>query len=194
MIPVDFEKTMQTKRLVRPNNHLVSTAYLFGGIGVLGFALYQLASVMINGSFSDIYIYGGGAVVIAVMAYAVYLNTMERYMVTIPSPYSTETNKQVIDKYLQEHEFTIDYAAGDYLIATKPIDFSPTKEMQLTLIFIDGGLLVNVIGNRYDVAAAFDNRWYDTGYILFANTGVRKNILWAIKMWNVPKEQYHEEY
>jgi len=194
MIPVNFENTLQTGKLDRDNNHFFSAAMLYIMIVIIGSALVLLIRFISDPIYFYAYIFIVIPAGMIVAGYLVWSKSTEQNMMSIPSPFTTETNKEIITAYLQKHEFETEYFEGDNLIATKAIDLKFTREMQLTIIFIEKGILVNVIGNYTDLASAISDQWYDYGFLLMSSSGVKKNIEWEIKTWGKSKEQYLEEW
>ena len=194
MIPVDFETTLKTRKLSRYNHHTYTTVVMYGIIAVTGFALILLATIIPVTFYRYAYIFIVLPAAVIVAGYFVYAKYTELNMMLIPSPFPKETNKEIIATFLQKDEFDTEYLEGDNLIATKAIDITLTRQMQLTIIFIEGGILVNVIGNFTNLAGAVADQWDDYGFLLMSSSGVRENIEWEIKKWGKTKDQYIDEW
>jgi hypothetical protein len=179
MIQVDFENTVSKNRLVRNDNNFSRTIVIYAACLAIVALLYQFYTEYIKDPlYGKIFLYGVCPVVIVLLAYVMYKKAVEKRLLGISSRVDLGTTKQIVVQYFRNKKWEIEYNEGNNLVATQPIDLR--DEIQATIIFSEGYLLLNVIRNYYGNKTAMP--------LLFAETEVKKDLVWEIKTWGTDKE------
>lgn len=172
MIKVDFSETVSRGKLVADSRILLNTLLFCIASAIAVYILYTYYDGAEDAVLRRIYGYMIAPVLLSYILFALYKKFRERQMYTIDSHLPVAVKKKIVADYIADEDMYLNLVRDNYLIATRK--FSLKQRVQLTAIFTDDTVLINIIS-------------YSSGLgipLFFYDSRVKKGIQNVVARWN----------